>query len=263
MKRQNTKTTSKAEKRGKIEKKMYINSPLEQFEIIPVIRIYNNFIDFTINNSTIFMGISIIFIISIIKITNTNKIIGRNWQNTIEIIYTSVEKEIKEMLKKKGYKYIPFILTIFIFILINNIIGLIPYSFTTTSHFIVTITFSLSLFIGYTIIGIKRYGIKFINLFIPSGVPKFLIPLLFIIEIISYFSRIISLAVRLAANLIGGHSILKIIAGFGMKLSKWLLFIPLIFLTLLMGLETMVAIIQAYIFVVLLTTYIKDAEYLH
>jgi len=143
---------------------------------------------------------------------------------------------------------------------------MVPYSYTTTSQIIVTLTLSLSIFLGVTFTGVLLHGYKFIYLFIPSGIPFAILPLLFFIELLSYFFRIISLSVRLTGNIVAGHTILKIISNLGCKLSNFsvfLLILPFLFIFLLIGLEIAVAIIQSYVFAVLTTTYIKDALYLH
>ena len=144
---------------------------------------------------------------------------------------------------------------------------LIPYSFTTTSHIIITLLISTSVIIGITIIGIYKHKYKFINLFIPSGlnqgITKYIIPLIFIIEIISYISRIISLSVRLTANMISGHLLLHIVTNFGLHLSLFLFFLPILLLFPLYILELGVAFIQSYVFTILIISYIKDVEYLH
>lgn len=220
-------------------------------------------IDLTISNSTIFLIISLCTIFIILSLSNTQYLVGNYWQTSIEYLFLKVEKEIKDILGERGYKYIPFLISMFIFILMSNVLGLIPYSFTITSHFVITIVFSLSFFIGYTLIGFIRHGLYYLTLFKPAGVPMILLPFIFIIEIVSYISRILSLSLRLSSNMIAGHSILKIISSFGYKLNGLFLILPIIALVALMALETMVAVIQAYIFVVLLATYIKDSEYLH
>lgn len=185
-------------------------------------------------------------------------------------IYIKIEEIVKEMIPGEYRRYIPFSIIIFLFILTNNVIGLIPYSFTTTAHFIMTITMSLTIMIGVTIIGITKHKFKFINLFIPQGLNegfiKFIIPLIFFIEILSYLIRVISLSVRLSANLMSGHTLLKIIANFGLKYSlafPILLIIPIGLLIAIYLLEIGVAIIQAYVFTLLTTTYIRDTELLH
>lgn len=246
-------------------------TPLEQFLITPIIRINNNWIDFTITNSTIYIILTIIIIFGIININlNNKKILLSRWGFILEKLYTKIEEIVKEMIPIEYKKYIPLINNIFIFILINNIIGLIPYSFTTTAHIIMTLTMSLSIIIGVTIIGIKKHKLNFIKLFIPQGLNegkiKFIIPLIFFIEIISYLIRIVSLSVRLTANLMSGHTLLKIIANFGLKISilfPYLIIIPILLLSAIYLLEIGVAMIQAYVFSLLTTTYIRDTELLH
>ena len=248
-----------------------MRSPLEQFLIKPVVRISNQWVDFTITNSTIYTIIAIIIIIGLYNINiNTNYILKNRWGSIIETIYLKIEEIGKEMIPGEYKRYIPLIISIFMFILINNVIGLIPYSFTTTAHIIFTLTMSLTIMIGVTIIGITKHKFKFINLFIPQGLNegfiKFIIPLIFVIEILSYLIRVISLSVRLTANLMSGHTLLKIIANFGLKYSlsfPILLIIPIFLLCAIYILEIGVAIIQAYVFALLTTTYIKDTELLH
>lgn len=258
-------------------------TPLEQFKLSPIIRIYNDYIDLTISNSTIYMIISVLSIIIFIwgsQKNNYKLAFGGNsyFKTFFEILYIKTEEIINDIIGKKFNNYIPLIFSLFLFILFNNIIGLIPYSFTTTSHIIVTLTMSLTIMIGLTLIGFYKHSYKFFNLFIPNGLnkgfTKFIIPLIFAIELISYLSRIISLSVRLAANLMSGHTLLKIIANtsvtaissvkatFGF-VSSVLILLPIFLLCALFILETGVSIIQAYVFTLLTTTYIKDVELLH
>ena len=252
-------------------------SPLEQFKIKPLIVLNNNFMDITISNSTIYMIISIIGVIIIIKGAEEERVIKESYIiNILEIIYKKTEEIIKEILGKGYNRYIPIVNSIFIYILINNVIGLIPYTFTTTSHIIVTITMSLTIMIGLTMLGIYKHSYKFLTLFIPKGLNKgftrYLIPLIFLIELISYISRIISLSVRLAANIMSGHILLKIIANTSITaitsinskiITILVIILPVILLCGLFILETGVAIIQAYVFTLLTITYIKDVELLH
>ena len=243
-------------------------NPLEQFTITPLIRIYNDWIDFSITNSTIMLLISVfsIFLLTTNALFN-NKIIVNKWQRFIELSYKALQEIVVSILPgKSNEKYIPLIINIFYFILLNNIIGLIPYSFTTTSHMAITLTLSLAI-----IIGVKKHSLGFFNLFLPSGLNKgfirILIPLIFLIEFISYFTRIISLSVRLTANMMSGHTLLKIIANFGLQYTSFypyvFVLIPLLILIPVVILELGVAIIQAYVFTMLTASYIKDAELLH
>ena len=246
-------------------------NPLEQFTITPMIRIYNDWIDLTITNSTIMLLISVLTILLITSSYN-NKIIVNKWQRFVELTFKAVQDIVVSILPgKSNEKYIPLIMNIFLFILLNNLIGLIPYSFTTTSHMAITLTLSLSIIIGVTFIGFKKHSIGFLKLFIPSGLNKgfirVLIPLIFLIELISYLTRIISLSVRLTANMMSGHTLLKIIANFGLQYTYFypyiFVLIPLIILIPVVILELGVAIIQAYVFTMLTASYIKDAELLH
>lgn len=247
-------------------------NPLEQFTITPLIRIYNDWIDLTITNSTIMLLISVFTILLIANLSinsGKNLIIANKWERFIELTYKAVQDIVVSMLPgKSNEKYIPLIINIFLFILLNNLIGLIPYSFTTTSHMAITLTLSLSIIIGVTFIGFKKHSIGFFKLFIPSGLNKgfikILIPLIFVIELISYLTRIISLSVRLTANMMSGHTLLKIIANFGLIYSSGIfVLIPLLILIPVVILELGVAIIQAYVFTMLTASYIKDAELLH
>ena len=246
-------------------------NPLEQFTITPLIRIYNDWIDLTISNSTIILLVSVLVIFFLLSPSSSNILVGINkWQRLIEVLYLKIEEITTSMLPGKS-KYLPLIINIFLFILLNNLIGLIPYSFTTTSHIAITLTLSLSIIIGVTFIGFKKHSIGFFKLFIPSGLNKgfirILIPLIFIIELISYLTRIISLSVRLTANMMSGHTLLKIIANFGLQYTYFypyvFLLIPLLILIPVVILELGVAIIQAYVFTMLTVSYIKDAELLH
>lgn len=253
-------------------------SCLEQFKIFPLIRIYNNWIDLTFTNSSLYILISISLIyfltkISLIAIRN-RLILNNPFFTLIKILYLKIEEIILNLISNPliGSKYLPFIFTLFLFILMNNLIGLIPYSFTTTSHIIITLLFSLSIIIATTFIGIYKHNLlNFLGMFIPAGLNsgkiKFLIPLIFLIELISYIFRIVSLSVRLTANLLSGHTLLKILSSFGLKYTLFkpylLLFIPVLILFFLFILEFAVSIIQAYVFTLLTIIYIKDAEFLH
>lgn len=237
-------------------------SPLEQFKAIPSYRLYNNLYDLSISNYTIYTILSIIICIYIIY--NSNKIISNRREKIGEILYNKVEEIVIDMIGIT--KYIPIIYSIFIMILINNIIGLIPYSLTITNHIIYTIYMSTTIIIGITIRGIQKHGIGFLRLFIPSGLTGntiYILPLIFIIEIISYISRIISLSVRLSANMISGHLLLHIITNFGIQLSIYICIIPILLLFPIYILELAVCIIQSYVFAILIVSYIKDVEYLH
>jgi len=176
---------------------------------------------------------------------------------------------INQINAKNGQVYFPFIYTLFLFILINNLIGMIPYSFASTSHFILTFAFSFTIVLGATLLGFQKHGLEFFSLLVPAGCPLGLLPLLVLIEFISYLARNISLGLRLAANILSGHMLLNILAGFTYNImtSGFIFFflglIPLAFIIAFSGLELGIAFIQAQVFVVLTSSYIKDGLDLH
>lgn len=245
-------------------------SPLEQFQIISLIpiEIFNMNISFT--NSSLMMILALFLIItSFNRAILNNKIIPIRKQAVAESIYEFVYNLVNENIGEKGNKYFPFIFILFIFILTLNLIGMIPYSFTVTSHIIVTFFLSLSIFIGVTIIGFYHHKIHFFSFFLPAGSPVVLAPFLVVIELISYSSRAFSLAIRLFANMMSGHSLLKILAGFSWTMLSTggifyiLQLVPLIIVFLITGLEIGIAFLQAYVFVVLTCIYLNDSINLH
>lgn len=169
----------------------------------------------------------------------------------------------------KGQIYFPFIYALFLFILVNNLIGMVPYSFASTSHFVMAFSLSFTVVLGATILGFQIHGLKFFSLFVPAGCPLGLLPLLVLIEFISYLSRNVSLGLRLSANILSGHMLLNILAGFCYNImSSGLIFlflglIPLAFIIAFSGLELAIAFIQAQVFVVLSCSYMKDGLDLH
>src|ERR1700761_2084 len=188
----------------------------------------------------------------------------------MESIYSTVYSiVINQINANKGQMFFPFIFSLFIYILINNLVGMIPYSFAPTSHFIITFSLSFTVVIGATILGFQTHALKFFSLFVPSGCPLGLLPLLVLIEFISYLSRCVSLGLRLGANVLSGHMLLNILGGFTFNImSNGVIFfilglIPLLFIIAFSGLEIGIAFIQAQVFVVLSSAYIKDGLDLH
>ena len=177
--------------------------------------------------------------------------------------YTFIAKMINDTAGSKAKPFFPFIFTLFMFVLFCNMIGMLPYSFTVTSHIIVTFVLASFIFIGVTIIGFIKHGISYLKLFVPSGVPLVLMPLIVIIEIISYLSRPISLSVRLFANMMAGHTMMKVFGGFVISLGIIGGWLPLSFSVALTGLEILVAFLQAYVFAILTCIYLNDALNLH
>ena len=237
-------------------------SPLEQFEILPILRI--PFI-FTNSSLILILAFAFLYIFFCIKI----KFIPTSFQQLFETIFTTSIELSYSNIGKEGKNFIPLIFILFLFILICNLIGIVPYSFTLTSHLIVTFSLSLIIYFGFNFIGIRKHKQNFLNLLLPSGSSLLLVPLLVPIELISYIFRAISLPVRLFANMMAGHTLLKVIAGFAWAMLSvnsiifMAHFIPLILLVLLIGLELGVAIIQSYVFTILTCMYINDALNLH
>mgnify|MGYP000921510104 CR=1 FL=1 len=247
-----------------------ILSPLEQFQIISIIPLEIFNMNISLTNSSIMMLIVLFFlIISFNNAILNNKIIPIRKQAFIESLYEFVYTLVYENIGNKGNKYFPFIFVLFIYILACNLLGMIPYSFTVTSHIIVTFFLSLSIFIGVTIIGFMHHGIHFFSFFLPAGSPTVLAPFLVVIELISYTSRAFSLAIRLFANMMSGHSLLKILAGFAWTMLSvggifyFIQLVPLIVVFLITGLELGIAMLQAYVFTVSTCIYLNDSINLH
>ncbi|HAD86317.1 MAG TPA: F0F1 ATP synthase subunit A, partial [Rhodospirillaceae bacterium] len=184
------------------------------------------------------------------------------WQSMAELSYVFVANVMKDTVGSEGRKYFPFIFTVFMFILFGNLLGMLPYSFTFTSHIIVTFTIAAVIFIGVTMIALAKHKMHFFSFFMPPGVPMLLAPLLVPIEIISYLSRPISLSVRLFANMLAGHTLLKVFAGFIVSLGVFGI-APWAFVVALTGLEIVIAFLQAFVFTMLTCLYLNDALHLH
>ena len=249
-------------------------SPLEQFQVIPVLPFYLGAVDFSVTNYSIitmlFFGFFFSYLLILFdKSTFSLNFIPTRWQSLIEMIYKVLVSMVSDNVGPKGEKYFPFIFVLFLFIVLANLIGLVPYSFTLTSHLIVTFSLAMTIFISVNIAGARVHGLKVFSLFLPSGTTFPLSLLIVPLELVSYVFRPISLSVRLFANLMAGHTLLKVIAGFGWALmgcSGILFFahyVPLLVLFPLFGLELAVALIQAYVFSILSCIYLNDALNLH
>ena len=246
-------------------------SPLEQFTIFKLIPISLFGLDFSITNSTLFAALSCsLAFIFFNFICSNSKLIPTLWQSIAESLFEFVFYNVlSENIKKGGSAYFPIILTIFIYILFCNLVGMIPYSFTVTSHIVITLGLAIVAFTGINIIGLSIHGFHFLSLFLPSGAPLALAPLLIPIELVSYSFRVVSLALRLFANMMSGHCLLKILAGFAwtMLSAGGILsvvhLLPLVVIFAIVGLELSIAFLQAYVFSVLLCIYMNDAISLH
>ncbi len=236
-------------------------NPMHQFNVYrigPEISLGN--VDISFTNASLFMIISALAIISVFFAgTKRKAIVPTKIQLLTELSYTLVSKMISDTAGSKAKPYFPFVFSLFMFVLFCNMLGMLPYSFTVTSHIIVTFALAAVIFVGVTIIGFVNHGIKYLKLFIPSGVPLFLLPLIVIIEIISYLSRPVSLSVRLFANMMAGHTMLKVFGGFIISLGIIGGWLPLGFTVALTGLEILIAFLQAYVFAILTCIYLNDA----
>ena len=242
-----------------------ITNPMHQFRVYrigPEINVAG--VDLSFTNASLFMLISAILIsILLLFSTREKKLIPSKIQLISEILYNFIAKMISDTAGKKAKPYFPFIFSLFIFILFCNMVGMLPYSFTVTSHIIVTLTFAIFIFIGVNILGFVIHGFKYLKIFVPSGVPVILLPMITIIEIISYLSRPLSLSVRLFANMMAGHTMLKVFGGFVISLGLIGGWLPLSFSVALTGLEILIAFLQAYVFAILTCIYLNDALNLH
>lgn len=251
-----------------------IASPLDQFIIRDLISInaplFAN-LYLAITNIGLYLAIAtFIVLMSTLLANNYNNIIANTWSIGKESLYSTIHSiVVNQINKNNGQIYFPFIYVLFIFILVNNLIGMVPYSFAATSHFVLTFSISFTVVIGATILGFNKHGLRFFSLFVPSGCPLALLPLLVIIEFISYLARAVSLGLRLAANILSGHMLLNILSGFTYNImnSGFIFFflglIPLAFIIAFSGLELGIALIQSQVFVVLTSSYIKDGIDLH
>jgi len=260
----------------------FISSPLEQFQILPIFNFTISNFDFSITNATIIISIGLISFTIILNLLLSKKgnfyLAPNRIQYVLEVIYGVIFGLLNDNVGPVGKSFFPYVFSLFVFILISNIIGLVPYSFTITSHLIVTFALALMTFVGINLICVREHGINILSLFLPSGSSIMLALLLVPIELVSYIFRPISLSVRLFANMMAGHTLLKVIAGFAwamMFLSSdgdgfilfciysCVQFFPLVILVILMFLELAVAVIQAYVFTILTCIYLNDAIHLH
>jgi F-type H+-transporting ATPase subunit a len=194
--------------------------------------------------------------------TRRGQLVPGRLQSISELSYEFVANLIRDTVGNEGRRYFPLLFTLFMFILFGNLLGMVPYSFTFTSQIIVTFTMAIVVFAGVTALGFVRHGVHFFSFFVPPGAPIWMWPLLIPIEVISYLSRPISLSVRLFANMLAGHTLLKVIAGFVALMGVFGV-LPLALVVALTGLEILIAFLQAYVFTILTCLYINDALHLH
>ena len=238
-------------------------SPLEQFQIKTIIPIHLGGIDASFTNSALFMTIGVAVATLFLTLSMHGRaIVPGRWQSMAELCYEFVANMIRGNVGAEGRRYFPFIFSLFMFILFGNMLGMIPYSFTYTSHLVVTLGMAMVVFIGTTIIGFVKHGFHFFSFFLPHGTPWYIAPLLIPIEVLSYFTRPVSLSLRLFANMTAGHTMLKVFASFVVTMGL-LGVVPLLAAVALTGLEFLIAFLQAYVFTVLTCIYLNDALHMH
>ena len=242
-----------------------MSGPIEQFEIKPLISLPKiDGIDLSFTNSSLFMalavGVGSVFFITAMR---KRQLIPTKLQSVAEMVYELVSGMINEMVGPEGRKYIPFVFTLFTFVVLGNLLGLLPYSFTYTSHFAAVGTLSVFSILVTIIAGLKKRGLNWFTNFFPSGTPIAIAPILVPIEIISFCSKPLSLTIRLSVNMMVGHIMLKVIAGFIYSLSFWGGWLPLAFISILTVFEMGIAVLQAYVYTILTCVYLSDALHAH
>jgi F-type H+-transporting ATPase subunit a len=241
--------------------------PIHQFEIHPIVKlgeIGGHEIAFT--NSSLYMAITVVGIAALlVGASSSRALVPGRMQSVAELSYEFVANTIQTTAGKEGMKFFPLVFTLFMFILVSNIIGLIPYTFTVTSHIIITASLALLVFLTVIVYGLYKHGLKFFGLFVPSGIPIYILPLIVFIEVLSFLSRPISHSVRLFANMLAGHITLKVFASFvtllgGLGIAGIVgATLPLLLVVALTALELLVAFLQAYVFTILTCIYLNDA----
>ncbi len=245
--------------------------PLHQFLIYPLITITVSGGDVSFTNSALFMLLSALTGLGLVVGGMRKRLlVPDRMQSAAEISYEFVEGIVRSNAGHEGLPFVPFVFSLFLFLLFGNLIGMIPYTFTFTSHLVVTASLAMVVFIMVTLVGLLKHGLHFFSKFVPRGVPIALMPLMIPLEIISYFIRPVSLSVRLFANIMAGHTMLKVFAGFivmmagGLGAVGYLLgILPFALVVVLIGFEFFVAFIQAYVFALLTVIYIQDALEMH
>jgi F-type H+-transporting ATPase subunit a len=248
-----------------------VANPLHQFEVQPIIPIHIGDVDASYTNSALFMTIAVTLItVFLLFSVKSRSLVPGRMQSLAELAYEFIANMIRTNVGSAGQAYFPFIFSLFYFILLGNMLGMMPYGYTFTAQLVVTLGMALLIFIGTTVIGFVKHGFRFFGLFLPQGTPWYIAPILVPIEIVSYCFRPVSLSLRLFANMTAGHTLLKVFAGFigGFVASLGVLgllagLIPLVAVVGLTGLEFLVAFLQAYVYTVLACIYLNDALHLH
>ena len=241
---------------------------LSQFELSPFLGGFGQAIGFSQSNAFMLLALGLITLFIMAAAARGAMIPGR-LQSLGEASYEFIQGMVTEQVGDEGKKYFPFVFSIFMFVLFGNLLGMLPYAFTFTSHIAVTLTLAVIVFVTVTVIALMRHGMHFFSYFFPEGAPVWLAPIIIPVEVISYFSRVVSLSVRLFANMVAGHVMLKVFATFVVLLGSlgavgpFVAILPLSVNIALVGFEFLVAFLQAYVFAILTSIYLHDAVHLH
>jgi F-type H+-transporting ATPase subunit a len=240
--------------------------PIHQFQIQKIIPIEIGGVDLSFTNSSLFMALTVAGAAAFLLLpTSSRAVVPGRWQSAAELTYEFVAKTLRDSTGSEGMKFFPFVFTLFMFILVANLWGMFPYFFTVTSHIVVTAALAIAVILTVLVYGFWKHKLHFFRLFVPSGLPKVLLPFIVFIEVLSFISRPISLSIRLFANMLAGHITLKVFAGFVVALGSLGVFgilgaiLPLAATVALTALEFLVAAIQAYVFAILTSLYLNDA----
>lgn len=240
------------------------NNPLEQFLVKKLITIDVFGLDISFTNSSVYMLVAGTIVLSYFYLAlRAEQMIPSRMQMSAEMIYNLITGMLNQSVGPDGRKFIPLIFTLFMFILLCNLLGMIPYTFAVTSNIVVTFGLAIMVFFTVIICGFVIHGLHFLAVFLPKGMPVWLAPLMILIELFAYLARPVSLSIRLAANIMAGHILIKVIAGFCVSFIIFFKFVPIPVITVLIGFEIFVAILQAYIFTILSCVYLSDAVNLH
>ncbi len=254
-------------------KQFFILSPLSQFEVTSLIGLNApilGHLNISLTNLALYACFILLIVVGLhFYGNNESKLIPNKWSISLESSYASLSSMVREQIGSHNEVYLPFIYSLFFFILVGNLISNVPYSFAVTASGVVSIGLSLTIFIGVTILAFYVHGLKFFSFFVPAGTPLGLVPLLVLIELLSYSARALSLGVRLFANIVAGHTLLKILSTYlyqlftGSLIVAVITLIPFVIFLALVGLEIAVSLIQAFVFTLLVCSYLKDAIELH
>ena len=240
------------------------SNPLQQFEIKEIIPFEAFGINLAFTNSSLFMMLTVIVTTALMLLPMRRAVlVPTRWQSLPEMLYEFILGVIRDVIGSSGFKYLPLVFSLFMLVLIGNLLGMLPYGFTITSHIVVTAALGVLVIVIVTIMGFINHGWHFLSLFAPSGLPKAMYIILIPIEIISFLSRPITLAVRLCANMTAGHTVLKVFAGFSVSMGVYFGLAPMLLNSMIVALELLVSVLQAYIFTILTCVYLKDAIELH